>query len=152
VIALTANALAADRDRCIAAGADSYLIKPVDFAGLFAEIRRLAPQASPPPARGPVSAAFTSKLQVLKERYRERLPKRVDAIQRAWEQRDVATIVDLAHQLAGSAGTYGFQGVGDAARTLELRVAGVGAGQTLDLSGELGVLARELAACTAKDP
>jgi signal transduction histidine kinase/CheY-like chemotaxis protein/HPt (histidine-containing phosphotransfer) domain-containing protein len=41
VIAMTANALTEDRDRCFAAGMDGYIAKPVNLAALQSELRRL---------------------------------------------------------------------------------------------------------------
>jgi HPt (histidine-containing phosphotransfer) domain-containing protein len=41
VVAMTANALQEDRERCLVAGMDGYLAKPVSFAALQNEIRRL---------------------------------------------------------------------------------------------------------------
>jgi len=42
VIAVTAMAMAGDRDRCIAAGADEYVSKPIDFTDLMQKVRKLA--------------------------------------------------------------------------------------------------------------
>ena len=41
IIALTANAMQGDRERCIAAGMDGYVSKPINSAHLAAEIERL---------------------------------------------------------------------------------------------------------------
>jgi len=47
IIALTANALAEDRERCIAAGMDDYLAKPLSLASLSEMLQRWAPAVAP---------------------------------------------------------------------------------------------------------
>jgi CheY-like chemotaxis protein len=44
ILALTANAMSADRDRAIAAGCDDFDTKPVDMPRLLEKIAALKPQ------------------------------------------------------------------------------------------------------------
>ena len=73
---------------------------------------------------------FLAFLEVQRADYRRALPQRVAQIELLWQQvlnggssADVlATLQRCAHSLAGSGATFGFAGMGSAARELELIV------------------------------
>jgi signal transduction histidine kinase/DNA-binding response OmpR family regulator len=46
IIAMTANAMAGDKDRCLAAGMDAYISKPLDSRALYAVIENMVPASS----------------------------------------------------------------------------------------------------------
>lgn len=60
-------------------------------------------------------------LAALRERFRSRTRQRLAALHEALEQQppSLATVAAVAHQLAGSAGTFGYRALSEAAAALE---------------------------------
>ena len=79
----------------------------------------------------PAALGFLAFLELQRAEYRQALPQRLAQIEGLWHQvltgdsaaQALASLERCAHSLAGSGATFGFAGVGDAARGLERAVA-----------------------------
>jgi response regulator RpfG family c-di-GMP phosphodiesterase len=127
VVALTANAMAEDRVRCLEAGCTDYLSKPISRHVLLTAVSRYleASQARRQPAadaRLRSSHAADGKISKLVERFVGRLPERVAAIESLARKNSLAELGRALHNLKGAGGGYGFSTISDLAGRAEQQI------------------------------
>jgi two-component system sensor histidine kinase/response regulator len=154
IFAMTAHAMKGDRERCLAAGMDGYLTKPVRFSDIEHTLSSavLPPMVPSKPAMPKASWDKTEALdriggdeQLLQELcqiFLEESPKLLQKLHQAVAAGDADGVMRAAHSLKGESSYLGAGGTSQAARQLEE----MGRGNDLSRAGEtLGVLEREVA-------
>ena len=139
ILALTAFAMTGDDARCLEAGCDRYLQKPIVPRAFAAAVDALlaealaavaAPVPPPPPASSAVPASPSAPAAApslasdpafapLLADYLAGLPDVARAVRAASTAGDPATLRRVAHKVRGTAATYGFPTLGDAAERCE---------------------------------
>jgi signal transduction histidine kinase/DNA-binding response OmpR family regulator len=151
IIAMTAHAMKGDKERCLEAGMDAYISKPVTsqrIAETIAEVFQVEAQAqvisiSPPlPDALPIwdrSKALERVdgdeplLRELVEIFLRESPKQIASLQQAIETADLEEIQKIAHTLNGELGYLGMADAAQKAKDLEH----LGHERTLQLAADL---------------
>jgi CheY-like chemotaxis protein len=119
IIALIAHTLDNERDRCLAAGMDDFVAKPVRAAALAAALERhIAPPALDI-ARLRAAVGNDDLVAEIVELFLAQVATHLDTIARAVATNDADTITRTAHTVKGSAAIVGATAVARAAAELE---------------------------------
>lgn len=122
IVAMTAHALPSHIRQCLDAGMNEHFPKPVDLDKMKELIRQMlqsndrAPSEGNPEDEGDPLAPLRAQYKV----YLASVAKEFDdVIERTGDEEMARSVAALAHAIAGTAGSFGFSDVSDAAFALE---------------------------------
>jgi PAS domain S-box-containing protein len=133
IVALTASAAPGDREKCLLAGCDRYLAKPVKTQELLAILGEYLPasketdepRAKPNDPESVESCLVESdyltcqqRCQLIKD-FLARLHQLAADLDAAESRRDESQVLELAHQIAGASAFYGLPRLASLARQVE---------------------------------
>jgi CheY-like chemotaxis protein len=132
IVAMTAHAMAGDRERCLSAGMDGYVSKPIEPQKLFAAVE---PQPAPCPFdEAELLARLCGDAGLMAEviaAFLEDCPARLSAIESAVRESRPDRLRAEAHALKGSAANLSATALFEAAQALE-RITDVTPSPALD--------------------
>lgn len=136
IIAMTAAAMPDDRIRCLEAGMDDHLAKPVDWPRVLARIPEWTASAGLPPELAGLSQ---EALADVARAYLATATRTFDELRQAVRDGDRAAATALAHRLRGACATVGAVREAELCRRVE-DLSASGAAVDEDLLEELGGL------------
>jgi CheY-like chemotaxis protein len=122
IIAVTANALPEDRDKCLAAGMDDYLAKPVKARALVYALEKCVKVESLPPAtdlRLLVDSGIGDMVPQLISVFLESAPRDIEKMRLALGAKDPDGLGGAAHSLKGSCSNLGASRLRDLCQQIE---------------------------------
>ena len=113
MVSLTANAMMSDREKCLAAGADDYLVKPINLQRFYEVLNTYLAASNKNDNSESVQDAKTAflnnpKYKELVKRFLLDLPQMVEKITEAIRAQDWVEVRAMSHNLKGLGGALGY--------------------------------------------
>ncbi len=116
IIALTANAMERDRSKCLSAGCNEFVTKPINMEKLFKAIGRYLKVVEV--AREPANAEAAASRAAQAEKFHQELPAEIAQIEEAIERQDRERVKEVAQLLLGKAAAAGLKDIAPQAAKL----------------------------------
>jgi two-component system sensor histidine kinase/response regulator len=125
IIAMTANAMSGDRDRCLDAGMDDYISKPIKTSVLQEVLARWAPRQESGAEDGgfdyleALRSSDRELVDIIAGMFMEQYPKDLQQMREALAEQNAKAVMLVAHSMRGAVALFNADPVQDLAQKIE---------------------------------
>ncbi|HZK56360.1 MAG TPA: response regulator, partial [Desulfosporosinus sp.] len=130
IVAMTANAMTGDREKCLRVGMDDYISKPIDFEIMFKMIEKTTVHGVIQKKSDYIYKCMEdfmtqtklkeNDVNIIFEIYVKSLPEMMKNIEEALANTDYKKLGNISHQLKGTSGSLQINEIFELARALEI--------------------------------
>jgi len=150
IVSLTANAMLSTREKCIAAGANDYLVKPIDLTLFYEALSKyLAVPDEPSDSHGSGRSDFSDYYKspgylAIVKRFKQGLPAMVAELAEAVRMENWELVQAKSHDFKGMGGAVGFDRITEIAGRMNTQVINKDYEQVVLTCAELEDLCRDI--------
>jgi signal transduction histidine kinase/CheY-like chemotaxis protein len=143
VVALTANALQEDKERCLSVGCNEYATKPIHYEQLYQITRKYMTVVPEPLINNPLHSTIPSEDEDYKKLIHAfvlELKPTIKKLQQACLNEKWDLLANMIHQLKGLGGSYGFPDITEISAKIEFQLVGKNYTEATALLNELHIV------------
>ena len=124
IVSITANAMRSDQEKCFNAGANGFLVKPINTGQFYKTLNQYLKiiEHEPETVKAACTRKRSSRMEQIRMQFVKRLPEMLDELKAGYEKKEWDPVLYISHKLKGLGGSFGFHDITDTAGALHDKI------------------------------